>query len=495
MENNDSHAVLPENSSAASPETPAPETPAWKAPSPETPFAKIPSVQTALVALQKFFLRKTVMIATGSILLAVLLLFTGIRYVLPMVRYSMAEGALKAGNYLKASQRYEALGAYKDAPEKAVLAEKAYHYVTAQEAFDAGDFSAAHDEFLLAKDYEDASQMARTSVLAGYYRDGQAAVAAKDYPKAITLFTKAGTYQDAPERKKEAYNLNGEKLLSEKNYTEAAAFFAEAGNQAKRLECGKLLTKNGSYEDALPILESLMESNSEAEQYFNYASGMHAMAQKHYEDASKYLDKAGTLLNAAEKKTESLFLLAEHCLHEGYLNKAKALYESLPDDYELGGINAAGRIAILNKNKAFLNLVGSWWATKGQYKVRADSTTSSYYYYWYQDLALGTVTVRCPYNDNGTFSIVGTATYPCYQNFSQYASKLKTDMESHSFRKDGLTSVPRSFGSKTCSIQFNGKQFTLAYKYVNKSSNVYWHYTYTSNMTYGRHTQMSEDIL
>ena len=53
--------------------------------------------------------------------------------------------------------------------------------------------------------------------------------------------------------------------------------------------------------------------------------------------------------------------------------------------------------------------------------------------------------------------------------------------------------TPSNLGSSRCGLQYSGNQFKLNYKYVNDSSNLFWNYTYTSNMTYGNRSQLAED--
>ena len=458
-------------------------------PSPQNTEETTSASEKGRVPIPRFKKPRLIIIIVSSVLLTVVLFFC-FRYVIP---YGQAKKAFESRDYLTAYQKYASAGEYMDASEKAVVAEKAYHYAAAQEAFLAEDYTLAHTEFELAGDYEDAVQMSRTSVLAGYYLAGTKAIADKNYEEAINCFSKAKGYLDGRAKWLEALNLYGEELLSEKKYTEAAFYFSIADNQERHLECGKLLAGIGKYEESLPILEEHSTLSSEAMQYLNYAKGMLCLNDKNFAEAAKSLKAAGDVLNAEEKRDESLFSLAEVCLHDGYLNKAKAIYEALPADYELNGHSATERIELLEKNTGFLNLVGTWHAIKGQYRVQANSTTSSYYYYWYNDSYSGSVTVRCPYNDNGTFGVVGTATYLCYQNFSKYSYNLKTDLETYSFNKKDCSSVPSNLGSSRCGLQYSGNQFKLNYKYVNDSSNLFWNYTYTSNMTYGNRSQLAED--
>lgn len=437
-----------------------------------------------------------VALIAGAAVLLIAAILVAVFVVVPMVRYSSAEKAFDNGEYKAASDQFAALGAYKDAPARAIQAGKAYHYYLGKDAFDAGNFDDAREEFEAADDYKDAEDMVAESILAGHYSAGVQAVADGEYEKAIGYFRDAGAYQDAVDKMLEAYDLRGSELLDGKNYLEAAAYFAESCNKEKRAECGRGLVETGAYTDGITILQDYTDQQSA--DYVNYANGMLCMDSGEFDQGIAYLKAANGLLDADEKSTECTFRIAEKCLADGYLNKAKALYETLPEGYTLDGKSAAERIELLSKNQKFLNLVGYWKATKTYYKVQANSTTSSYYYYWYQDAWItGTVTVTCPYNDaNGTFSIVGKATYPAFQNFSTYSSKLKSDMETFSFNVEGLTTVPYNIRtSSTCTLNFGGSQFTLKYKFVDQYSSVYYHYTYTSDVTYGKHSSMSEDML
>ncbi len=290
------------------------------------------------------------------------------------------------------------------------------------------------------------------------------------------------------------YERQGDNLFLNKQYIQAAEAYVSAGNQEKQLECGVLLVEEQkNYSAALTVLENLESSKAVA--YKNYANAMLSLASKDYQAAVDYFKACAYLLDVKKDVQNATFLLAEKCLHEGYLNKAKRLYSSFPEEYTQNGIVVADRIKLLNKNSKFLDLVGSWSATDTYFKVRADSTTSSYYYYWYsEDVNLGAVTVLCPYNEDGTFTVKGTATFPCYQNFSSNSSDLEIDLETFHFASEPKKSIPRQIGSNsTTKLTFNGKRFDLQYKFVNKYSNVYWHYTYTAKVSYGTRNTLADD--
>lgn len=450
------------------------------------------NAQAAPAGQKKKVLRVVVAVCLALSLLGGIL-FTAI-VVVPLIRYSSAQKAFDMENYRLAAEKFEALGDYKDASKMAVLSGKAYHYSLGKQAFNANEFDTAHNEYILAGDYADAPKMAGDSLLAGHYSDGAAAIAQGSYAEAITCFQEAQNYLDAPQKVMEANDLLGGKLFDEKDYAAAADHFSVSGNDEMRMQCGIQLVSAGFYANAIEILQDYEDAS--ALSYCGYANAMLCAEQEDYENALLYLEASAGILDAEEKGQEYTFSLGEQCLREGYLNKAKELYKTLPEGYALNGRSARERLELLDQNQKFCDLVGSWWTTDCMYRVQADSTTSSYYYYWYQDaLKVGIVTVTCPYTDEG-FSVVGSATYPTYTNFSQYSSNLKTEMMTLSFRLDGVTSIPYTLKSTdTCTLQFNGNRFTLNYKYVNRTANVGWHYTFTSNSTYGRRTMLGEDTL
>lgn len=367
----------------------------------------------------------------------------------------------------------------------------AIRYSNGIQAFDGGEYTRAVEVFSALPGYKEADSYRIRAEQGVHYTNAGILVQEKDYDGAIEEYKNAGNFRNTTDLLRKTYDLKGEELFGKGQYAQA---FASAGNQSRQLDCGILLIKEQrDYAAAAAVLENNTEPT--AANYRSYANGMLSMTSEDYQAAMDYFAKCSGLLDAGARRTEATFLAAEKCLHEGYLNKAKTLYSALPDGYTQNGVAAADRIKLLNKNTKFLNLVGSWSATDTYYRVQADSTTSSYYYYWYQDgVNLGTVTVTCPYNEDGTFTVKGTATFPSYQNFSSDASKLKTHMLDFNFSKVCKNSVPYTIdSSSTTKLTSNGKQFEIQYKYINKSANVYWHYTFTSKVKYATRHMLPED--
>lgn len=433
----------------------------------------------------KFSVKKLVIAGVSAVvLITAIVLF--VIYGVPAIRYSNGVKAYDAGDYAQAVEIFAALEDYKESDEYLEQAALGVHYTNAGSKVQAGEYKEAIEEYKNAKNFQDSKKLLKET----YVLYGDSLVSQGKYDDAVR------EYRHASEsgKIKEAYDLKGEALFREKQYVQAAEAFTAAENHDRYLDCGlKLVEEQKDYATALTILGE--ETDPKASAPRSYANAMLSLKEEDYQSAVDFLTECSGYLDADTVKTESVFLLAEKCLHEGYLNKAKRLYTELPDGYTQGNVVVADRIELLNQNAKLLSLVGKWNATDTYYRVQADSTTSSYYYYWYQDsVRLGTVTVTCPYNEDGTFTIRGTATYPSYQNFSSNSSKLRTDMETFRFSTSSTGNIPYQMGSSsTTKLSFSGNQFDLQYKYINKTSNVYWHYTFTSKVKYGTRTVMAED--
>lgn len=370
----------------------------------------------------------------------------------------------------------------------------AIQYHNGIKAYDSGDYAHAVDIFSTFDGYKESDTYLEQAKLGVHYDSANNLLQMGEYDKAIEEYQKAKDFQNAKDLLLEAYDQQGEALFRDKQYVMAASAFASAGNRNRKLDCGiRLVEENKDYAAAVPILEN--DATPDAVLHANYAKGMLSMKSGDYQAAMDFFAECFDLLDADIRHQEAVFLMAEKCLHSGYLNKAKTLYDSLPEEYVQADVAVVDRIELLNSNQKFLDLVGRWSATDTYYKAQADSTTSSYYYYWYQDgLKLGTVTVTCPYNDDGTFTVQGTATFPSYQNFSSKASEMKTDLEDFNFSTVCKANIPYQIStSSTTNLSFSGNKFALQYKFVNDFSNVYWHYTYTSKVQYGTRYIMEED--
>lgn len=372
---------------------------------------------------------------------------------------------------------------------------QANRYSNGVAAFTSGNYSQAVDIFsTFHEEYKDSKTYLAKAKLGVHYTTACQKAQTGEYDEAIAEYKLAEDFLDSQELLLNTFDQKGEFLFAQRKYEQAAEAFATAKNYNRRQDCGiQLVEDTQDYATALAIFEN--DTSTRVAPYRSYANAILCLDVKDYQGALDYFSECAGLLDTDSRQVEATFHLAEKCLHEGYLNKAKALYTALPQDYTNGSVAVADRIALLNKNQKFLDLVGNWSATDTYFKVQANSTTSSYYYYWYQDaLRLGNVEVTCPYNDDGTFTIQGSATFPSYQNFSSYASELKTGMETFNFSTTCKGSIPYQIdSSSTTKLTFSGNQFNLQYKYVNQYSNVYWRYTFTCKATYASKSSLAGD--
>ncbi len=129
-----------------------------------------------------FFKKYWVAIAT----VAALVIIAGVWLLMGNARaYKDAEDLLAKGRYEEAVERFEALGSYRDAPERVKQAS-----------------------------YDNAM---------AYYEDGA-------YDDAIAWFEKAGDYSDAAEQKNRSIYARGDQLFAQGAYEEAEAYFGRLGD-------------------------------------------------------------------------------------------------------------------------------------------------------------------------------------------------------------------------------------------------------------------------
>ncbi len=129
-----------------------------------------------------FFKKYWVAIAT----VAALVVITGVWLLMGNARaYKDAEDLLAKGQYEEAAERFEALGSYRDAPERVK--------------------QASYDNAMAC--YEDEA-----------------------YDDAIAWFEKAGDYSDAAEQKNRSIYARGDELFAQGAYDEAEAYFGQLGD-------------------------------------------------------------------------------------------------------------------------------------------------------------------------------------------------------------------------------------------------------------------------
>ena len=465
-------------------------------------------------------LKLLIVLATVAVLAAL-----AVVWIVPAASYAIGDDRFEKGDYAGAYRAFHLAGNYRNANKRAGISKRANAYRLGEEAFDAGDYAAALEYYTEAGDHPGADRKRESAERGVRYTEAQALIAEGRYAEAIEKLAAAGSFPGVRAAKDEAYGLLGDKLFGEGGYVEAAEAYAAIGSAEGVLECGKALIAEGKYPEAAEAL-ALVDDESVAPWrqyalYFTmaeegdregavaaltaagdlpeaaaelphayYELGEQLIGEGSYAEAEKAFAKAGDYSDAAEKVTLSVFLKAEDYYSKGYLNSAKAAYESLPSDYGRDGVTVKDRLATLDRYKAYLAICGEWGASYDKNRIETRETYSSgYYYYWYQEPGSygNTLTVTCTIRDDGKVTVSAEAKFLRYTNYDDDYYDLKTDTASYTFKKD-VSSPAATLGSDSKTLNYVGGKFKMHYQ-VKDQSKTYATYTYTCDYVYDRRTK------
>ena len=402
--------------------------------------------------------KKPLIAGICAVVAIVIVAIVAVQVVIPLSNYNAAEKAFEDGDYAAAAEKYQALGDYKDAPDKADLAVRAGHYQAAEAAFNAGDFNAAHDEFVLSGNYQDASARAAEAVLAGHYANGEKALQSGSYTQAIEAFQQAGSYQDAAGKVLEAYYGLGMSNMDSKAYESAIEAFQQAGN----------------YQDAAgKVLEA----------YFGV--GMSCMDAGEYDQAEAAFISAEGYGDSANMLQAVKLMQAEETMAEGRLNTARAMFQELPSGFSYNGVSVDDRLAALERHSSFVALCGQWNSTDMDASVRQTHVSTGLWDQWDGDGTNYKLTITCVINDDDTVTMTAKAAYWMYINYSSLSKNLKTLDMSKTFTYTG-TSVPSVIEDGSSKLTISGQTFKFNYQLVDKNSSMNFNYTFKSFGTYDK---------
>lgn len=173
----------------------------------------------------------------------------------------------------------------------------AIHYSQGKKSFDEGQYAVAAEQFLAAGDYKDAVSKAKIATFAQNYAEGEAHFASGNYAEAVACFESAGNYEDAAERVIEAqygvHYKSAEDAFACGDFNVAIAEFGEAQSfkdaedrlLASTYALADEAEKNGKYEDAIDIFDSL-DSYSDAKERI-FTIGLTRLGAKDYVVAEK----------------------------------------------------------------------------------------------------------------------------------------------------------------------------------------------------------------
>lgn len=467
--------------------------------------------------------KRRLLVISGACIAAAALIVCAIIFLLPPLRYSVAGRAFDEGRYARAGELYAAAGDYRDAPALAETSALAEAYADGEAAFALGDYAGAEGYFNSAGEYLDAAARALESVAAAHYTEGVRLYDEGEFEAAATEFGAAEDYLDAKDRQQRAFADLGDELSGAGEQLAAARAYSTAGMDDSVFACGRALLSAGEYDDAETVF--MLVPTADGAAYAALAAGKAAMAGERYADAitcfaeagsaedaeelyleanymyagvylengdyantAQYFTAAGEYDGAADGLNACTLLEAEYELGRGYLNTAKALYQSLPNDFTYGSISVSERLALLKKYARYAEMCGKWRATGDcMIYTRQTHDSTGLWYEWYNTYTSPSqyLTVTCVINDDGTVTMAGTVEYTCYTNYSSRSASLDVKRQSVSYSK--ITSaLPNNLQlASNVKLTFSGGVFKMTYVKTVDNVSAYFTYRYTSKYTFG----------
>lgn len=403
----------------------------------------------------------------------------------PSTKYAKAETAFANGDFAKAVELYTAAGTYKDAPDKLTEANYALSYVQGKEQMGDAKYDEAIEHFEASIAYEDAEDL----------------IIQCNYLKGIQLMDN-GEYDDASACFKVSINY-------------------EDSNE-KIIEMGQILVKNGEYKKGANILA--YSKNGDKDPYALYARGKIAYDAKNYSDAAAILADAGNILDAKELYTDAIYndarskffdksyttaitlfekikgykdaddmifacqlMEAKFKMNDGYLNQAKELLEKIDSDYSYKDIKVQDLLDKLERNSKWLAICGIWTSTSGQ--MRSTQVGSYYNYGWYRDFEEGDVNmvITCVINSNDTVTVKLESSVPVYYTYSPIASGVKENDINVEIKQRMSDFGTIKFDDVT-SVKIGKDGMAVNYKVVDRSKDVYFNYIYKTDVKFGKRT-------
>ncbi len=222
--------------------------------------------------------RKIIAICAVSFVLVACLVVASIFYFIPLIRYEMAEGYIKDGNYQKAYAILSDLGDFKNSSEK--IRESKYNQAKA--LFEKGDYAAAYALFSEIGDYSDAQSRLNDCL----YEEGKELIAQKQWAKAKFNFQRLGEYKDSREYIKECTYMEAKDLGQKGKWEEAMSNYfslvSEGGYKDSdellkyaKYNCARVFAEAGRFIEAVDLYNQVGDEYEEAhdlklQAMFNY---------------------------------------------------------------------------------------------------------------------------------------------------------------------------------------------------------------------------------
>lgn len=400
----------------------------------------------------------------------------------PSVKYKKASKAYKSGDYEKAIEIYTELGDYEDATELLDCAIVANCYVEAIELFDNAKYDEALSKFETIVEYEDSAEMINKCK----YQKALICKEKGEYIDASVLFKESGYYEDSLNLIDEM----GTSLTQEGMYADAISVFENSttiNNQYEKYASGMIDFENKNYSDASDNFKSAGDLYDSKEKYKEsvYYDASTKFDAKNYEDAKVLFTRVGDYKDASDKVEVCSLIIAKELYDDGCLNQAKEMLEEIKEDTSYNGVSVESLLESINANEQWLNICGVWSCTGGQMETR-QTGGYGYYNYWYLDFDENqySINIKCVINEDGTITVKTSGSIPIYTNYSSISAYLTTSVKSLS-HDETMTGMGTITLDNNTSMTISSSGVSVYYKKVDNTQDVYFTYTYTTDITYG----------
>ena len=316
----------------------------------------------------------------------------------------------------------------------------------------------------------------------------------KNYEKAITLYEGLGDYKDSAEMlvlatKADNY-VKGKDAFDNKEYENAVDYFIVAtdyeNTQELLYKTGKALLENDKSTSAVEAFKNCTFENSD--EYALYAEGKSQFVKGNYSDASNKFKELGDFEDSKSLKNASDLMLAEEYIKDGYLNKAKNLYQNLPSGFEYNGVKADSRKNTFDKYASVVALCGKW---KGSGECTAevfqiykrtgswDSWTSTY-----NDPKYDYLEIKGYINNDGTIRLKGSADYTVHTDYSSISAYLKPKSKTSRFDLTMKAPFNNTWVAQDVHLTKTGNKIKLDYNFLDTSYSISFNYRYKSTWYY-----------
>ncbi len=475
--------------------------------------------------IDKRKVKRTLIVAGSIVLFALLVTLVYFTNFTPNAKYAKAEKAYQKGKYKKAVNLYSSLGDYKDAPSKLSSAEMRYSYFQGKELYEKEQWAEARSFFSQCLPYEDARDLVTNCDLniASEYMDVGKYFEAEEVLKNTVQFAnvkekwreceynvglieqESGNLIEASKK----YNNSSKYLDADEKVKQIAEEFIKIEDFNSALEAfgginsniykdyqpfqyvkGKVLLQSDKYIEALDAFQLAGNYLDAADSYDSaaYSYACNLFKEKDYDAASEYLKQIPGYLDADEMLQGCQLMRVKDLIDEGCLHEAKNLADSLDDGLVYKDYSTSGFKDLFKKNAKWVELCGIWTSTSGQ--MRVTQSGGYYSYWWYYDFKEGDrkIDVKCILQGDDKVKIICDGEIDYYTEYGSISELVEKERNPFHIEEkmSGLGTV--SIDNYT-TITFSDNKISVNYKKVDKSKDVYFTYTYKTDVTYGKRTR------